>query len=126
MDTNEQNEKIPFFMGKELFVTFCVEQIGQMKAYRYDMFYDIQIILNAIKAVQQREDYLENVTKKEMFIDFLWYFRETGTNISLFLESDKDILEHYQKSNDKIYRVKILVNCDYLFGKHFAEVKRVK
>lgn len=122
MEVNEIKE-----FSKQEFAEFFLNELNMVPNYKFDAFYDIASIMGRIKKTIDTETFKREITSTVFTVRFYWFLRETGTD---YLDnenpSNSELYNSYFERNKIAYRIRIVVNSDYLCKEKYATVERIK
>ena len=121
MEVNEIKE-----FSKQEFAEFFLNELNMVKKYKFDAFYDIASIMRRIKETEKTDTFKNEMTETVFVVKFYWFLRETGTDY-LDLESNSDELyDAYFNRNSIAYKIRIVINSDFLCKEKYATIERIK
>jgi len=106
------------------FTIFFLKQNRKIKNYKFDLFHDINTIMNfAYNHNNYRDKSGQIVTDKPIYKSYFWYIREQGTH--LIETHDKETIDAVEKAfkTTEKFELTITANCDYLHNVPFCQVK---
>lgn len=122
MEVNEIKE-----FSKEEFVEFFLDELNMVRNYKFDAFYDIASFMGRIKETIDTDTFKREMTSTVFTVRFYWFLRETGTD---YLDNENpsnfELYNYYFERNKIAYRIKIVVNSDYLCKEKYATIQRIK
>ncbi len=108
-------------LTRNQFAKFIANKLLKLKAYNFDLFYDIARITEEHK--KQRANYKEPVQTT-----FHLFLRDTGSDLIDMADiiKEKDTYKIMKERSIQIYRLRFTFNCDNFYNVPFVIITKIK
>ena len=103
-------------LTQDEFARFIAHKINTTKRYSFDVFYDVQKIMNEL---------VKHTSNSQTPVKKTYYLMTRDTGIDL-VTRDNDNFTTYAKRNTKIYTLTFCWNYTYFYPEPFCEITRIK